>query len=859
MPSSLPSFIVKVDREYGLIGRNIIDQEKSHIETFAITEEFLPTVKGFYASIALCDQSKPMRFFKARNVPLHLKAMVDDELTSLEKQGIITPIKYSTHASPVVWVKKPDGGLRMCVDFKATLNGNIQSDAYPLPTVEEIFGRIGNATKFAKVDLKSAYWQIALDDETKKLSVINTTKGLYTINRLQMGMKNASAIFQRCIEYIIKDLKGVIAYQDDVLVFAESSTQLHKRLGQLKKKLTEHSVTVNEKKCVEETESLKFLGFNFSNAGITPDSTLVAKISEMPASQSNKELSSFLGLINYYGRFINNFAELCVPLFELKKKNACEYVWNDECNKSFQLLKKSLLSMPVLTPFSLQKQSVLTVDASGLALGAVLTQDQHPVMFISRKLSDAEKRYSNIEREGLAVVWACKRLEQFLLGKRFVIETDHRPLTWIFGAEQPVKNNVSPRLLKYSLELMRFDYEIKHIKGEMNTIADTLSRFDSIDNTMVPQVHFVEPSISTELLKRETDSDRFLTDLRERIITGKWQNLSRWEKCFKPFIKQLTVDEQNIIRIGTKVVPPRSLYEDILRVAHQSHSGTKATSVLVHREFFWPYMSHTIRNHVSHCDVCISQRFQRTDTTHTWQAEENPWSRLHIDWAYNRQAGQVLVVADSHSGWLEAITCRDRTTSTVINVLRSIFARFGIPHTLVSDNAPEFVCQEFHQWMASIGCKVVHTPEYHPQSNGLAERMVRVLKDAFKCYNPAKCSINAFIHRLLFVRRNTASRNGKTPAELLLGRTVRCPILSQFQPMQEVQYKQHKDASTVPVRFLFRQGANTSLVAHRDNRTVLAHDSQLAAAPSSQQPCGNTARSVRNRAPPQFYGERRFM
>ena len=353
--SKVTFVVVKVNKDYGLIGRNVINTDKTYIEMNAVENELLPTIKGFTARLALSDTSKPLKFFKARPVPLHCKSAIEAELSKLEKQGIITPIQFADHASPVVWVKKPDGGFRMCVDFKATLNSNILSDAYPLPTIEEIFGKIGKATKFAKLDLKSAYWQIELDEESKNLSVINTTKGLFTVNRLQMGMKNASAIFQRCIEHIIKGLTGVIAYQDDVLVVAESSTQLHKRLGQLKKRLTEYNVTVNEKKCIEESDSLTFLGFVFSNAGIKPDPSLLRKISEMPVPRNARELASFLGLVNYYGRFIKNFAALCAPLYSLKKSNELDFSWSEQCQTSFQALKEALLAEPVLSPFSLQK------------------------------------------------------------------------------------------------------------------------------------------------------------------------------------------------------------------------------------------------------------------------------------------------------------------------------------------------------------------------------------------------------------------------------------------------------------------------------------------------------------------------
>ena len=193
-----------------------------------------------------------------------------------------------------------------------------------------------------------------------------------------------------------------------------------------------------------------------------------------------------------------------------------------------------------------------------------------------------------------------------------------------------------------------------------------------------------------------------------------------------------------------------------------------------------------------------------------------------------------MVLVDSSSGWLECIPCQNRHTETVIKQLRDIFARFGVPRTLVTDNAPEFTNPEFRAWLQNIGCKLVHSPEYHPRSNGVAERMVRHLKDGLKAFSPQKCSSDTFIARLLFVHRNTANRDGKTPAEMLFGRTLRCPILSHFSPQQRLNYTPTPRKGPSPVTFILRHGHNTSLVQNDSGRTIVAHDSQLAPQPVTE-------------------------
>ena len=819
--------VVKSNKCFGLIGRDIIDKQKSNVCTYSVDYEELPTIRGFTASIVLTDASKPLKFCPARSVPLHLKEKLDSELDSLQRQGIISPVEFAKCASPVVWVKKPNGRYRLCVDFKATLNSNIQADSYPLPTIEEIMGRMGNAKKFAKIDLKTAYWQIALDEQSKSYSVINTHKGLFVLNRLQMGMKNASAIFQRCIEQVLKGIQNVIIYQDDLMVFAENATQLKKRVTDVKKRLREHSVTINAEKCIQCTDSLSFLGYVFSEEGMKPDMSLVCKINETAIPSTKEELSRFLRMLNFFAKFIPSFSEVCAPLYEARKGDSLK--WSEECSKSFLILKKALSTPPVLQPFSLQKSSVVTTDASEKSLGAVLTQEGRPVIYISRKLTSTEARYSNIEREALAVVWACCRLQQFLVGKKFLIQTDHQPLVYILNPCMSLKSDISPRLMRFSIKMMRFDYDIQHIPGSKNVIADSLSRINTHDDCVsTPQVHFTEPCIDLDLLKLESNNDRFLNDLKLRIITGRWSDVSRWERQFKKLALQLTVDQHDLIRVGSKIVPPKSLYHKIFQNAHQTHSGVQSTLKMIQKEFFWPNMRFTIESFVKACDECQRYRFRSPDTTHTWSKEEAPWSRVHIDWAYVRHHGNILVIADSYSGWLEASFCSNRNVETVINELRGVFARFGVPQTLVSDNAPEFAGGRLRSWLEGMSCRLLHTPEYRPSSNGLAERMVKFLKDGLKFYSPSKCSISSFVHRLLFVHRNTARRNGKTPAELMMQYSVRCPILSSFKPSQEVWYKPNASRPAQPVTFLFRKGSNTSLVAHPDGRTVVAHDAQLA-------------------------------
>lgn len=443
-----------------------------------------------------------------------------------------------------------------------------------------------------------------------------------------------------------------------------------------------------------------------------------------------------------------------------------------------------------------------------------------------------------------------------MLGKQFTLKTDHKPLIHIFGPNTSLKVEVSPRLLKFSLKMMQYDFQIEHIPGKQNTIADSLSRMvDSNPVVKVPEIHFSETCVGTDQLRQETCADKFLCDLKHRIINGDWRKVTKRELPFKKRAMQLTVDENECVRIGSKVVPPQNLFWRIFEIAHQSHSGMQATLTLIQREFFWPGMRQQIEAWVGNCEVCRRTRFKGADTTHKWPSDPDPWTRIHIDWAQHPRVGNILVICDSSTGWLEAAICANRSTGLVIEHLRALFARFGVPHLLVSDNAPEFTCAEFREWLGNIGCRLMHSPEYRPQANGLAERMVGVVKSSLRCYNQSKSTINAFLHRVLFVHRNTAVRNNSTPAQLMLGRSARCPKLSHFKPLQEVLYKPNAKSAARSVTFLFRQGHNTSLVSHSDGRTVLTHDAQLSRAGDESPENARDERPVRNRVLPDFYGD----
>ena len=335
----------------------------------------------------------------------------------------------------------------------------------------------------------------------------------------------------------------------------------------------------SHEKCFEAANELKLLVFVFGKQGTKSDTTLINKISNAERPKDKKELSRFLGMANYYGRFIQNFAEICSQLHDAKKSIREYLTWDDRCEKSFNLLKAKLTSAPVLQPFS------LAVDASQNAIGAVLSQVGHPVLYVSRKLSPTEANYSNIEREALAALWACKRLEQFLLGKKFILKTDHKPL-YILGPDSALRTDISARLMRFALKMMHFDYEIKYIPGISNVITDRLSQSCIHDTTEVPVIQFAEPCIKLESLESEYLSESFLQDLKQSIVDGNWSNVSAREKPFKRLALQLSIEEKGYNRVDQNWYLHSRYKNKMIKVTHQSHNGIPSTLRLIQRELF---------------------------------------------------------------------------------------------------------------------------------------------------------------------------------------------------------------------------------------------------------------------------------
>lgn len=487
-------------------------------------------------------------------------------------------------------------------------------------------------------------------------------------------------------------------------------------------------------------------------------------------------LQSFLVLLAFYDRFIANRATIAKELYALLEKDA-PWKWDKRHREAFQQLKEAITQETVLAHYDEKKGLVVSCDASPYGVGAVLAQldkdgNEAPIMFTSRTLGEAEKNYSQLDREGLAIVFAMQRFHRYLAGRHVTVTTDHQPLLGIMGPKAPVPAVLSPRMTRWCVKLAAYDYELVYRAGRHNQNADALSRLplrESEDEPRPPgDVLMLEaltkPPMTAKDLADQTAVDPTLSEVLQAVKSGEVKKLAGERfTAYKMKSTELSIHRGCLIW-GSRIVIPTSMRPEALALVHAGHRGVVAMKACARSYLWWPGIDKEIEACVAQCDTC--QRHQKAipkGSSPTWERPSTPWDTLHVDFAGPVDGKVFLVIVDAFTKWLEVRAISSMTSASVICELRNVFATFGVPRKVVSDNGSAFVSNEIKTFYRLNGVLAVTSAPYHPATNGQAERMVQQLKQALA--KREREEVKCFLPRFLYKQHTTVhTATGKTPA-----------------------------------------------------------------------------------------------
>lgn len=769
------------------------NQEKSSSTEKPISaekENFIETNKDLFSGIGklpykvkitLSDDAVPV-VKPVRRLPEILKEKLRKELNRLEKLDIIEKVEKPTDwVHDTVIIEKKDGSVRLCLN-PIPLNKYIKREHFLIPTQEELTANLSGRKLFTVLDMKEGFHQFQLDDKSSELCTMNTPFGRFKYKRMPYGMSSFPEIFQRENTKIFGDLNGVQVLFDDIIVSGKDEAEHDQNLAAVLKRARENNVKFNKLKLQYKSKQVRYGGVVYSIDGVKPDPNKIKAIKNMVAPKDVKTLRRFLGAVNYINKFLPAYSKVTAPLRELLKKKV-QWKWTSEQEKAFLNIKELVVNAPTLKIFNPSQNAEIQCDASKDGLGCCLLQNQQPVAFASRSLNDAEKRYSQIEKEMLSVVFAVNRYHQYIYGHDNIkILNDHKPLVTI--VKRDLHKNPA-RLQRMQLKLLKYKFTLEYLPGSKMYIADMLSRAflkdkfpEDIDMTQVVHAITLEevlPIPSSDILKLQaaTAADQDLSALTNFIRSG-WvsvnpKTLNKELKIFYGLRDELSENE-GLIFLNDRLVIPKELRNYMVNLVHsKAHLGITKTVARIKGIMYWPSMFENIADLINSCATC--QRFQNNNVKEPLIPSETPqfpFQIIGIDIG-EHQKKTFLVVEDYYSKWLDIIPLASKTPTEIIKKLKILFCNHGTPTDLRCDNNP-FKSEEMSKFAEEWNFRIVTSSPRYPRSNGLSEKGVGIAKKLIK---KASHSENDLYEALQEYRNTPIIGLNLSPSQLLMGRLLR--------------------------------------------------------------------------------------
>lgn len=783
-------------------------------------EQFRDLFDGTYKALpdhSEWDHTIPLKEGK-EPVPQKIYPVSGNEEEALKKyikenleKGYIRP-STSPAGYPVLFVKKKGTtDLRMCVDFRQLNNITIR-DSYPLPLITEIQDKIRGKKWFTKLDITDAYNRLRIKKGEEWKTAFKTKFGHYEYTVMPFGLTNAPAAFQRYIDNVMSPYLHdfTIAYLDDILIFSNSMEEHVQQVKKVLKKLREAKLQVKLKKCEFHVQETDFLGHRITQEGIQTEKEKVQAIQDWPAPKNLKELQSFIGLLNYYRRYIEGYAKIMEPMFRLLKKDK-PYEWGNEQEKAFKEAKHKMTTAPILAQHDPELPTTMETDASDFAIGATMTQPgkdgkPRPIAYYSRKLIDAELNYEIHDKELLAIVNALRHWRVYLEGTKYPIRiiTDHKNLTYFTTTKI-----LTRRQARWSELLGNYWFTIEHCKGKENERADALSRRpDHEEGIKKPEPALLKlnkeghleynPQIAVLAATMETTTD---SELQDKIVEETLKD-DLIQSLIKNEDDKVTATETGLVFWYGLIYVPRPVRNEIIRLHHDTlisgHPGQTNTMERITRSYYWPRMMKDIEKYIEECDACQKNKIKRHKPyglMQTIKAPEYPFQWVTMDHITKlpRSEGldSILVVVDRMTKYACFIATTEQTDAEGLawELMNEVFKYHGIPEIIISDRGVTFASKLWKSMMDLMGGEQRLSTAYHPQTNGQTERTNQTLEQYLRHYVNDHQDNWADLLPMAQLAYNTSkhSTTEVTPFFAVHGREARLPGQPRFeQPVNPV-------------------------------------------------------------------------
>ena len=828
-------------------------QEKTQAVIQHFNEVFTGIGRHKYRQITLhIDQEVPPVVQPQRRIPFAHRDKLDVLLQELEEAEVIEHVEGPTDwVSNIVITPKTDPTkIRMNVDM-TTANKAISRTRHVIPTLEELRYRMNGAKYFSKLDMNHGYNQFELDEASRPITVFYTHKGLRQFRRLTFGTNSAAEVFHNEMANTLSDIQNADNIYDDIIVYGRTQQEHDVALIRVLQRFADCGLTLGLPKCEFNVTSVKFFGVIFSAAGMTPDPAKVAALDAATPPTTATEVRSFLGMTNFSAPFIPNYANITKPLRQLTCKDH-KFVWTNECEAAFNQLRDILKCQVNMAYFDPAKPTKLIVDGSrkdGVA-SILLQMDQServykPIRFDSRATTPAEKNYSQLEIESLALMYGTIKNHMYLFGlPTYTASTDHQPLLPLYNRCKP---DMPARILRHKLKLQGYNYKLIYEPGANNP-SDYLSRHPLKQQEKQNQVAIMPlelvtnavirsdqlPAITTDEIVQAMSHDVTMQKLMKAISNGYIAKDQKDLANYKQVFNELSVDDSGTILRGDRIIIPAQLQQKVVQMAHEGHQGIVKTKQLLRSTMWFPNIDATVERAIANCLPCQAA----TDTKHREPLKptplpSQPWLILNTDLFGPIENGNqyMLVVQDAYSRYPAVEIIHSTSAEAVIPAMDRILSQLGVPEFIGSDNGPPYNSIKFQEFAKYMGFKHGRKIPLAPWTNGMAENFMHNLKKLLQTSAQEHLDWRPELQRLLRAYRGTPhSMTGKTPAELLFnGRQYRTRLPTQrtsADPIFHQEVCQQQDARKLKIKNYADKKAYVTEHRLQIGDTVLIRQSQ---------------------------------